>query len=115
MKEWKHEVICKMCGKTSMSRYNDICNACYMKMWRAKRKKEENRRKFLITVVLWTGFMILTFILAKMTYQNYLIDNCKAICKPYNFELKNDCCYCVLDGKYKTMPSTWQVGNCENR
>jgi len=40
---------CKYCGKIKPLRYRDVCDSCYMKLYRAK-KREEKR---IIRKILW--------------------------------------------------------------
>lgn len=37
-KEWMHEIVCRMCKRKVLSRYKNLCGACYFKLLREKRK-----------------------------------------------------------------------------
>jgi uncharacterized paraquat-inducible protein A len=40
--QWLHEIKCKECGKTVKTRYKDLCNTCYMRLLRRKKRMKQS-------------------------------------------------------------------------
>jgi len=54
------EAKCLICGKVKQLRYRNVCDACYMRLYRARKREERRtiRKIFRITIAITTAVSI---------------------------------------------------------